>query len=78
MTSRFLSSGLGLALSDPVTPAQVKRLVVAHDLAKVEWVLELLTVDEEGHVVGLEGREHSGNVRDMDIAHFKLNLQWNN
>ena len=78
LTLRVSFSGLCLALSDAVGPTQVDRLVVAHDLAEVDRVIKLLTVDEEGNVVGLESREHAGDVGDLDVAHFELNLDRNN
>lgn len=57
-------------------PSKVDRFVVAHDFAEMNRGLELLAVHKERNVVGLEGREHARNVRDMHVGGFKLHLQF--
>jgi hypothetical protein len=56
-------------------PSKVEGFVVAHDLAEMNRTVELLPVDEERNVVGLEGSEHAGNVRNLDVRHAKFNLK---
>ena len=69
-------SCFGLALRVFSFPSEVEWFVVTHDLAVVNRTIELLTVDEERDVVGLEGREHAGNIRNLDICHAKFNLEF--
>ncbi len=37
-------------------------------------VLELASLHEERHILGLEGGEHAGDVRHLHVAHFELDL----
>ena len=55
---------------------KIKRFVVTHYFPVVLGIVELVHLDEEGNVAGLEGREHPGYVWNVNVAHSKFNLFW--